>query len=184
MSSVQIPDSIGRVIFELFVHQLVRMSNEGQTKSRRWKSLVSPWLGSQDNVGEAQHNKSCQYHFSIVLCHLIISPASLTSIQFNCNTASGLVQIGSTVFRNLQTCYMSSVLPCHTVLQCTALLGWKKSFGPLKVLKKLIFGPQKMEKMIFLKNPSSVIWLNTGGGQDSCPGDPDSVRPLDLICST
>ena len=27
----------------------------------------------------------------------------------------------------------------------------KKSFGPLKMLKKLIFGPQKMEKMIFLK---------------------------------
>ena len=28
----------------------------------------------------------------------------------------------------------------------------KKSFGPLKVLKKLIFGPQKMEKIDFLQN--------------------------------
>ena len=28
----------------------------------------------------------------------------------------------------------------------------KKSFGPLKMLKKLIFGPQKMEKIDFLQN--------------------------------
>ena len=28
----------------------------------------------------------------------------------------------------------------------------KKSFGSLKVLKKLIFGPQKMEKIDFLQN--------------------------------
>ena len=29
----------------------------------------------------------------------------------------------------------------------------KKSFGPLKMLKKLIFGPQKMEKIDFFKKP-------------------------------
>ena len=28
----------------------------------------------------------------------------------------------------------------------------KNSFGPLKMLKKLIFGPQKMEKIDFLQN--------------------------------
>ena len=50
--------------------------------------------------------------------------------------------------------------------------------------KKVNFGPQKMEKMIFFKNLKSVICLNIGGGQDSCPGDPDSVGTHQTIHST
>ena len=63
------------------------------------------------------------------------------------------------------------------------MLGTPKKFiwTPKNEEKKSFLGLKKMKKMFFSKNPSSVIWLNIRGGQDSCPGDLDSVEPLGLI---
>merc|ERR1711983_318243 len=49
-----------------------------------------------------------------------------------------------------------------------------KVFG----VKKVFWGPPKSAKLIFLKNPNSVICPNMEGGQESDPSHPDSVRPL------
>ena len=45
-------------------------------------------------------------------------------------------------------------------------------------------GPPKSKKLIFSKNPNSVICLNMGGGQGSGPSHPDGVGPLGLIRRT
>ena len=45
----------------------------------------------------------------------------------------------------------------------------------------LFWGPLKSKKLIFSKNPNSVICPNMGGGQGSGPGHPDGVGPLGLI---
>ena len=45
----------------------------------------------------------------------------------------------------------------------------KKSFGPLKMLKKLIFGPQKMEKIDFLQNLDLPDLAEHGQGLQQYP---------------
>ena len=41
--------------------------------------------------------------------------------------------------------------------------------------------PPKIKKIVFSKNPNSVICPNMGGGQGSGPRHPDGVRPLGVI---
>ena len=48
--------------------------------------------------------------------------------------------------------------------------------------QKSFFGPPKTEKkLIFSKNPISVICPNIGGGFHSGPGDLGTIRPLEII---
>ena len=42
-------------------------------------------------------------------------------------------------------------------------------------------GPQKHKKLIFSKNPNSVICPNIGGSFHSGPGDPGTIGPLETI---
>ena len=57
-------------------------------------------------------------------------------------------------------------------------------FCPSKWIKKSILCLRKWKKWLFSKNLKYVICLNIGGGQDSCPGDPDSFGPHETIRST
>ena len=61
--------------------------------------------------------------------------------------------------------------PKSEVLRPNKVFGGQKSF----------FGPPKSKKLIFSKNPNSVICPNMGGGQGSGPSHPDGVRPLGVI---
>ena len=61
------------------------------------------------------------------------------------------------------------------------LVATKKFFGAQQIAKSFFFGLLKMKKLIFSKNPTSLIWLNIGGGSHSGPDDPYSVRPLGSI---
>ena len=47
--------------------------------------------------------------------------------------------------------------------------------------KKVFRDPPKSKKLIFSKNPNSVICPNMGGGQGSGPSHPEGVGPLGLI---
>ena len=62
------------------------------------------------------------------------------------------------------------------------MLGIKTILAPGKEEKKSFLAYKDGKNDFFKKNLSSMIRLNIGGGQDSCPGDLDSVRPLGLIC--
>ena len=57
----------------------------------------------------------------------------------------------------------------------------KITLAPKNEEKSHFWASKKGKNDFFPKNLSSVIWLNIGGAQDSCPGDPDSGRPLGLI---
>ena len=48
-------------------------------------------------------------------------------------------------------------------------------------LKEVFLGPQKHKKLIFSKNPNSVICLNIGGSFHSGPGDLGTIGRLDTI---
>ena len=50
--------------------------------------------------------------------------------------------------------------------------------------KRQFLVSENRKNYFFSQNLKSVICLNIGGGQDSCPGDPDSVEPHETIRST
>ena len=61
--------------------------------------------------------------------------------------------------------------PKVAFLRLNKVLGTQKSF----------LGPQKHKKLIFSKNPNSVICPNIAGSFHSGPGNPGTIGPLETI---